>query len=132
MFGEFTVIRLFGCEDNPFLLPFYVSDKIFFGEMCTQYKTWAHFFHDKRKNKFIPLPWKIGKFIVKHITHLNELVGHHGKLGLKEDKSIKGFDLDNKFIAHMELVRYSSHFTKIENFQEGGGDNLDLHEIVAY
>jgi hypothetical protein len=26
------------------------------------------------KSKFIPLPWKIGEFIVKHITHLDELV----------------------------------------------------------
>jgi hypothetical protein len=29
-------------------------------------------------------------------------------------------DPDNKFIAHMELIGYSSHFTKVEQFQEGG------------
>ena len=31
---EFTVIRLFKCEENPFPLPFYVSDKLFVEEMC--------------------------------------------------------------------------------------------------
>jgi hypothetical protein len=71
MSEEFTVIILFGSEERPFLLPLYVLDKLFVGEMCIKYKTWAHFFHDKRKNQFIPIPWKIGKFTVKHITHLN-------------------------------------------------------------
>jgi hypothetical protein len=52
--------------------------------------------------------------------------------GLKEAKFVEGFDPDNKFTTHMELVGYSSNFTKIEQFQEGGRDNLDLHEIVAY
>jgi len=31
----------------------------------------------------------------------------------------------------MELIGYSSYFTKIEQFQEGGRDNLDLPEIAA-
>jgi hypothetical protein len=100
--------------------------------MCRQYNTWAHFFHDKRKKKGIPLPWKIKKFIVKHITHLNDLEGHHEQLGLKEAKFVESFDPNNKFTQSMELVGYSSHFTKIEQFQEGGGDHLDLHEMVAH
>jgi hypothetical protein len=29
-------------------------------------------------------------------------------------------------------VGYYSHFTRIEQFQEGGRDNLDLQELVAY
>jgi hypothetical protein len=40
---EFIVSILFGNKDNPFLLPLYVSDKLFVREMCKQYKTWAHF-----------------------------------------------------------------------------------------
>jgi hypothetical protein len=32
----------------------------------------------------------------------------------------------------MELVGYSSHFTRIEQFQEGDRDNLDLHELASY
>jgi hypothetical protein len=31
----------------------------------------------------------------------------------------------------MELIGYSSYFTKIEQFQEGGGDNLDIPEIAT-
>jgi hypothetical protein len=40
---EFTVIRIFGSKEKPFLLPFYTSDKLFVGEVCRQYKTWALF-----------------------------------------------------------------------------------------
>jgi hypothetical protein len=29
-------------------------------------------------------------------------------------------------------VGYSSHFIRVEQFQEGGGDNLDLQELEAY
>jgi hypothetical protein len=68
---EFIVIRIFGSKDNPFLLSFYTSDKLFVEEVCRKYKTWDHFLCDKRKRKCIPLPWKIGNCIVKHITHLN-------------------------------------------------------------
>jgi hypothetical protein len=31
---DFSIIRLFGGEEKPFLLPFYVSDKHFVEEMC--------------------------------------------------------------------------------------------------
>ena len=132
MYEEFKVIRSFASEEKPFLLPFYTSDKLFVGEVCRQYKAWAHFIHDKRKKQFIPLPLKIGNFSVKHITHLNELAGHHEQLGFKEAKFVEGLDPNNKFTTHMQLVGYSSHFTIIEQFQEGGRDNLDLDEIMAY
>jgi hypothetical protein len=78
----FNIIRLFGCEDKPFL-PFYVSNKHFVVEFCRQYKSWDQFFNEKRKNQFIPLPWKIGEIIVKHISHLDELAGHLDQLDLK-------------------------------------------------
>jgi hypothetical protein len=76
-----------------------------------------------------PYHGKLENSLVKHITHLDELAGHFDQLGLKEAKFVKGFDLDNKFTAHMELIGYSLYFTKIEQFQEGGGDNLDIPEI---
>jgi hypothetical protein len=100
-------------------------------EMCRRYKTWAHFFSERIKNQFIPLPWKIGEFIVKNIIHLDELACHFDQLGLKEAKFVKVFESDNKFIAHMDLISCSSHFTKIERFQEEGEDNLDIPEIAA-
>jgi hypothetical protein len=72
---DFSIIRLFGCEDKPFLLPFYVLDIYLVIEVSRQYKSWAHFLNEKRKNKSIMLPWKIGEIIVKYISHLDELEG---------------------------------------------------------
>jgi hypothetical protein len=31
----------------------------------------------------------------------------------------------------MELIGYYSYFTKIEQFQEGGNDNLDISEVAT-
>jgi hypothetical protein len=53
-------------------------------------------------------------------------------MGLKEAKLVEGFDPDNKFTTHMQLVGYSSQFIRVEQFQEGGRDNLDLKELGAY
>jgi len=83
------------------------------------------------KKQSIPLPWKIGECIVKHITHLDELERHHEKLGSKEAKFVKGFEPNKKFTTHMESIRYYSYFTKFEQFQEGGGDNLDICKIAS-
>jgi hypothetical protein len=84
--------------------------------MCIKYKMWAYLFNERKKKKSIPLPWKIGEFTIKHITHLDELADHFEQLGLKEAKFVKGFDPYNTFYAHMELIVYSSYFTKIEQF----------------
>jgi hypothetical protein len=40
---DFSLLRLFGFQ-------------LFVTEVCKQYKYWAHFFNEKRKNKFIPSP----------------------------------------------------------------------------
>jgi hypothetical protein len=59
-------------------------------------------------------------------------VGNHEKLGLKEVKFVEGFEPGNTFTTHMQLVGYYSHFTRIEQFQERGRDNLDLQELTKY
>jgi hypothetical protein len=92
--------------------------------MCREYKTWAHLFYYKRKKQSIPLPWKIREFIVNNKTHLDELARHHEHLGLKEAMFVKDFDPNNKFTTQMELIRYSSYFNKVEQFQEGGRYNI--------
>ena len=53
-------------------------------------------------------------------------------MGLKEAKLVEGFDPDNKFTTHMQLVGYSSHFVKVQQFQEGGEDNFDPQELATY
>jgi hypothetical protein len=69
---EFTIIRLFGSKEKHFLLPFYTLDKLFVGQVCLQYKTWDHLFHDKREKKFIPLPWKVvlNFSLITYVKHL--------------------------------------------------------------
>jgi hypothetical protein len=85
----------------------------------------------EEKEAIHPLPWKIGEIIVKHISHLDELAGHLDQLGLKEVELVEGFDPNDMFTAHMASIGYSSYFTKIEQFKEGGGDNLNLPEFQS-
>jgi len=81
---DFSIIRLFGCEEKHFLLPFYISEKYFVIDVCKKYKSWVHFFNEKGKKQFIFLPWKVRENIVKHISHLDELIGKLNQLGLNE------------------------------------------------
>jgi hypothetical protein len=56
---------------------------------------------------------------------LYELVGQFDQLGLNEAECVEGLCPNDLFIAHMSLVEYSSYFIKIEQFKEGGVDNLN-------
>jgi hypothetical protein len=67
-----SIIRIFWSKENPSFLPYHVSDKLFITEVARQYKLWLHFFHEKRKKQFIPLPWKIGEFIFKNINKIDD------------------------------------------------------------
>jgi len=46
---EFSYIILYGFQGKPFLLPYYVYDKLFMVEVCRQYESWVHFFNEQRK-----------------------------------------------------------------------------------
>jgi hypothetical protein len=46
---NFSVIKLYFSHEKPSYLSYYVSDKIFFYEVCKQYKFWDHLFNEKRK-----------------------------------------------------------------------------------
>jgi hypothetical protein len=78
------------------------------------------------------LTWKIKEIIAKHISHLDELSCHLVQRVLNEDKLVDGFDPNDMFIAHMSLIAYSYYFTKIEQFKEGGRDNLNLLETSPH
>jgi hypothetical protein len=54
---------------------------------------------------------------------LDEFAGQFDQLGLNEVECVEGFDPNDLFNAHMSLVRYSSYFTKIKHYKEGGGGN---------
>jgi hypothetical protein len=51
-----NVIRILCSKENPYFLPYHVSDKMFIMKVERQYNLWLHFFHEKWKNKFIPFP----------------------------------------------------------------------------
>jgi hypothetical protein len=56
---NYKVIRIFGSRENRSFLPCHISDKMFVVEITRQYTYWFHFFYEKIKKQFIPLPWKV-------------------------------------------------------------------------
>jgi len=56
---DYNIIRIFCSLEKPIFLPYYVPDKLFIIEVVREYKFWFHNFYEKRKNYFIPLPWKV-------------------------------------------------------------------------
>jgi hypothetical protein len=53
---------------------YYVLDKIFVLTICKKYRLWAHFFYEKRKSQFIPLPWKIAEITLKNTINIDEFL----------------------------------------------------------
>jgi len=111
---DYSFMRSFSFQGKPFLLPFYVSNKLFVTEVCKQYMYWVHSFNEKRMKQFIPLPYRVGEVFFKNIYHLDEFAGQFDQLVLKEAKCIEGFDPSDLFSTHMSLVGYSSYFCKFE------------------
>ena len=105
-----SVIRIFCSKENPSFLPYHVSNKMFITEVARQDNLWLHFFHEKRKKKFIPLPWKIGDFIFRNINKIDEFVNHFNNVNLKYDEKIKGFDHNKIFMEHMLSVGFNNSF----------------------
>jgi hypothetical protein len=57
--------------------------------VCRQYIFWAHFFHERRKKKFIPLPWRIGEITLKNVANIDEYAVQFDQYNLKPSNSIK-------------------------------------------
>jgi hypothetical protein len=72
-----------------------------------------HFFHEKRKNQFIPLPWQNGDFIFKNINKIDGFSNHFHNLNLKYDENIKGFDPNEIFVEHILVVGFNISFIHI-------------------
>jgi hypothetical protein len=105
-----SVIMIFCSKENPSFLPYHVYDKLFITEVARQYNLWLHFFHEKWKNKFIPLPWKIGDFIFRNINKIDEFANHFSNVNPKYVENIKGFDPNKIFVEHMLLVGFNNSF----------------------
>jgi hypothetical protein len=107
-----NVIKIFNSKENP-SLPCHVAVKKNIMEVTRQYNFWLHFFHEKRKNKFIPFPWKTGDFIFRNINKIDEFANHFHNLNLKYAKKIKGFDPSKIFVEQMLAVGFKYSFIHI-------------------
>jgi hypothetical protein len=70
---NYTYIQLYGCEENPLLLPTFVYDRYFVMEVCWKYKEWCILFEKKRKKQFITFPFRVGDTIIRNLKHMKEV-----------------------------------------------------------
>jgi hypothetical protein len=54
-----------------------------------------------KKKQFIPLPWKIGDFLLRNINKIDEFVNHFHNVNLNYVENIKGFDPNKNCVEHM-------------------------------
>jgi hypothetical protein len=80
--SNYNVIRIFGSKENPSFLLCHIFDKMFVTKITRHYNCWLHVFHEKRKKKFIPFPWKSGDFIFKNMNKIDESADHFHVLNL--------------------------------------------------
>jgi hypothetical protein len=68
------------------------------------------FFHEKRKNQFIPLSWKVGDFVFRSMNKIDEFANHFHNLNLKYAENIRGFDPNGIFLEHMLTMGFRNSF----------------------
>jgi len=122
---NYNIVIIYCSHERPLFLPYYIPDKLFAIEVERQHKFWLHFFHEKRKKQFIPLPWRIGEILLRGITKIDEFAIQLGQYNLKFAEEIKGFDPQHLFIDHMTSVGYSNALTNTFIFLEEEGDSHD-------
>jgi hypothetical protein len=83
---------------------------MFVTEIARQYNYWLHFFHEKRKKQFIPLPWKVGDFIFRNMNKIDEFAGHFHSLNLRYVERVKGFDPSGIFVEHLLAIGFNNSF----------------------
>jgi hypothetical protein len=128
--GNHSVIRIFCSKENPSFLPYHISDKLFITEVARQYNFWLHFFHEKRKKQFIPLPCKIGDFIFRNINKIDEFVNYFNNVNLKYVEKIKGFNPYKIFLEHMLSVGFNNSFIHtIVNEEEDNTQSAPVHNV---
>jgi len=120
---HFNIIRIYCSHKKPSYLSYYVSDNMFLVEVCKQYRFWSHFFHEKRKNKFIPLPWKIWEIMLKNTAKLMNFSVHFDQFDLKKENEIKGFDHNQSFMKQITLIGYNVSFSNTFLFGEEDDDS---------
>jgi len=89
---NYNVIGIFNSKENTSFLPCHISNRMFVTKFSRKYNFWLHFFHEKQKKQFIPLPWKVEDFVFKSMNKIDEIANHFHNLNLKYDEKNRGFD----------------------------------------
>ena len=84
-----------------------------FVEIARKCTYWLHFFHEKRKKQFMPLPWKVGDFIVMNMNKIDGFVSQFHNFNLKYVEKLKGFDPNGIFVEHLLVVDFNNSFINI-------------------
>jgi hypothetical protein len=129
---NYTVIRIFGSREKPALLPCHITNKMFVTEVARQYNYWLHLFQEKRKKQFIPLPWKVGDFVLKNVNKIDEIAAHFSNLNLRYAEILRGFDPNNFFLQHLQTLGFNNSFFKKHLLENGDtDDNALVSDVVT-
>jgi hypothetical protein len=128
---NYNIIGVFFSVEKPIFIPYYISDKLFIIEIAWQYKFWFPILSKKRKNKFIPLPWKFGKIILWRISKIDEYVAYFENSDLNFAKEIQDFDPNPLFYNHLLSVQLGPTFLKsaISKEEENGSHHPSDQEL---
>jgi hypothetical protein len=107
---NYSVITIFGSKENLAFLPCHITNIMFVIEIARQYNYWLHFFHEKRKKQFIPLPWKVRDFVFRNINKIVKFAGHFNNLNLRYVERLRGFDPNVIFLKHLLAFGFNNSF----------------------
>jgi hypothetical protein len=107
---NYSVIMIFDSKEDPSFLPCHITDIIFVIEIASQYNYWLHFFHEKRKKQFIPLPWKFRDFMFRNVNKIDGFIGHFNNLKLIYFERMRGLDPNGIFVEHLLEVGFNNCF----------------------
>jgi hypothetical protein len=82
-----------------------------------------YLFHEKRKKQFIPLPWKVGDFVLRNVNKIDEFAGHFNNLNLKYAERIRGFDPNGIFLEHLLVVGFNNYFIQTRMNEDRDNDD---------
>jgi hypothetical protein len=119
------VIRIFFSREKPAFLPCHVTNIMFFAEVARKYNYWLHLFQEKRKKQFIPLPGKVGDFVLKNVNKIDEFAVHSSNFNLRYAEILRGFDYDKIFRQHLKTLGFDDCFFKKHMSENRDTSDLD-------
>ena len=98
---------------------------MFVAEVAWKYRYWFHLLQTKKKKQFIPLPWKVGEFMLKNVNKIDDFLAHSSISNLRYVEIIRGFDPCNIFWQHLQTLGLDNCFLNKhlpKNKDSGGND----------